>query len=640
MLQDMISILQHRGPDGFGFHTDGAVGLAHSRLSIIDLEGGRQPIHNEDKTVWITFNGEIFNYRELSETLAKRGHTLYTRSDTEVIIHLYEDFGAQCLDHLNGQFAFALWDRKEETLFIARDRAGIRPLFYTLAGGSLLFASEIKSLFTDRRVRREIDLYALDHIFTFWMTVPPRTAFRDIHELPAGHCMTVRNGKISVKRYWDLDFTRNGAAGREADYAEELKALLLDSVRLQLRADVPVGAYLSGGIDSSAVTALVKSFTDTPLRTFSVNFEDEIYDESPYQRQMIDHLNTDHSTITCSCSDIGRIFPSVIWHTEKPVVRTAPAPLYLLSKLVRENGFRVVLTGEGADEILAGYDIFKELKTRRFLERNPASKLRPLILKRLYPYLAHSPVRSLAYAEAFFSSGASDFPGEYYAHIPRWSTTAKLKPFFSDACRSVLNGHRSTDDLSKFLTNGFHAYDDLSRAQYIEIKTLLSGYLLSSQGDRVAMAHSIESRYPFLDHRVMEFCAKLPPGMRMRTLTEKYILKESMKGLLPDSIIRRTKQPYMAPDAKSFFNGKPPDYVEELLSEDYVRNTGYFNPALVAPLVRKCRQSPVVGFKDNMAVVGILSTLLLHYLFVDNYGFGHKSATYHSREGGYNEAEI
>lgn len=618
-LESMISVLRHRGPDGFGFHTDRAIGLAHARLSIIDIEGGRQPIHNEDSTVWITFNGEIFNYKELIEGLNKRGHRFHTKSDTEVIIHLYEDFGTKCLEYLNGQFAFALWDGKEEALFIARDRVGIRPLFYTLAGGALLFASEIKSLFTDRRVAREIDIHALDHVFTFWMTVPPRTAFKDILELPAGHHMVVKGGKVTVEKYWDLDFTQDRAAGKESDYAEELKELLLDSVRLQLRADVPVGAYLSGGIDSSVITALTKKFTATPLRTFSVNFDDKTYDESRYQEQMIDHLKTDHSTINCSYSDIGRIFPEVVWHAEKPVVRTAPAPLYLLSRLVRESGYKVVLTGEGADEILAGYDIFKELKVRRFLEKGPGSGLRPLILKRLYPYLAHSPVRSLAYAEAFFAADTSGYPGEYYSHIPRWNTTSKIKPFFSDSCKNILNGHRSTDELSALLPGSFCGYDDLSRAQYIEIKTLLSGYLLSSQGDRVAMAHSIESRYPFLDHRVMEFCAKLPPNMRMSALTEKYILKESMRDLLPDSIIRRTKQPYMAPDSKSFFNGKSFGYVEELLSEEYVRSTGYFNPELVTLLVKKCRQSPVLGFKDNMAIVGILSTLLLHDLFVANF---------------------
>ncbi|MEW6417394.1 MAG: asparagine synthase (glutamine-hydrolyzing) [Nitrospirota bacterium] len=618
-LRRMVAIHNHRGPDGCGFYIDDMVGLGHSRLSIIDLEGGWQPIHNEDKTIWITFNGEIFNYKELREDLLSKGHEFYTKSDTEVIIHLYEDHGVDCLSYLNGQFAFALWDRNIERLFIARDRVGIRPLFYTFINGSITFASEIKALFIDKGVKREIDPFALDQIFTFWTTIPPRTAFRGIFELPAGHYILAEDKNWKIKQYWDLDFTPDVNVKTEAEYAEELRELLIDSTRLQLRADVPVGAYLSGGIDSSVITTLIKKYTDTPLRTFSVTFSDEAYDESEYQKQLIEYLNTDHSNIKCTYSDIGKVFPEVIWHTEKPILRTAPAPLYLLSRLVRENGYKVVLTGEGSDEVLAGYDIFKETKVRRFLERHPDSRFRPLILKRLYPYLSNSPVRSLQYAEAFFKVDTTDYPVQYYSHIPRWVTTEKSKIFFSDHLKEELRGYKGIDELSLFIRSDISKYDYLSQAQYLETKTLLPGYILSSQGDRVAMAHSIEGRFPFLDHRVIEFCCKLPPSMRMNVLTEKYILKKGLQDLLPPSIIKRTKQPYMAPDAKSFFNGKDPDYVEELLSEKYLRDTGYFNPETVSILVKKCRRNPILGFKDNMAIVGIISTLLLHHMFVENY---------------------
>lgn len=618
-LKRMAFIQRHRGPDGFGFHVDEKIGLAHARLSIIDLEGGWQPIYNEDKSICITFNGEIFNYKELRESLLSKGHEFYTKSDTEVIVHLYEDHGVKCLNYLNGQFAFALWDRKDKRLFIARDRVGIRPIFYTFIDGSIIFASEIKALFIDERVKRELDPFALDQIFTFWTTIPPRTAFKDIFELPAGHYMTIKNGNLKIEQYWDLNFTQDTIMRPEAEYAEELRELLIDSTRLQLRADVPVGAYLSGGIDSSVITTLIKKYTGTPLRTFSVTFSDEIYDESEYQKEMIEYLNTDHSNIKCSNYDIGKIFPEVIWHTEKPILRTAPAPLFLLSRLVRDNGYKVVLTGEGSDEILAGYDIFKETKIRRFIERYPDSKFRPLILKRLYPYLANSPVKSLSYAEAFFRVDPNSYPAEYYSHIPRWNTTSKIKIFFSDFLRNKLNSYKNVDELSVFLSDDLCRYDSMSQAQYIETKTLLPGYILSSQGDRVAMAHSIEGRFPFLDHRVIEFCCKLPSTVRMNTLTEKYILKESMKDLLPLSITERTKQPYMAPDSKSFFCGKSMDYVEELLSEKYLQKTGYFNPKTVSILVKKSRQSPILGFKDNMAIVGIISTLLLHHMFIDNY---------------------
>jgi asparagine synthase (glutamine-hydrolysing) len=618
-LKRMISMVHHRGPDGYGFYRDERAGLAHARLSIIDLEGGWQPIYNEDKTVCIVFNGEIFNYLELRQVLEKKGHRFATKSDTEVIVHLYEEFGADCLSHLNGQFAFAIWDKRHKRLFIARDRVGIRPLFYTQINGSFLFASEIKSLFADRRIRREIDPFGLDQIFTFWMTIPPRTAFKDISELPSGHYLIIENGILSQIKYWDLDFTPGPRICSEEEYAEELRELLIDSTRLQLRADVPVGAYLSGGIDSSVITSIIKQCTDTPLRTFSVTFHDEVYDESDYQRRMIDYLKTDHSDIKCTYADIGNVFPDVIWHTEKPIVRTAPAPLFLLSKLVREKGYKVVLTGEGADEILAGYDIFKETKVRRFLEKYPHSKFRPLILKRLYPYLAHSPVRSVKYAEAFFKRDAHDYPDEYYSHFPRWNTTAKIKTFFSGSLKDSLQGYNNVNDLSDFFSEDLRGHDALSMAQHIEIKTLLSGYLLSSQGDRVAMANSIEGRYPFLDHRVIKFACKLPPTMRMRALTEKYILKKSMKDLLPDTIIKRTKQPYMAPDAKSFFHGERLDYVDELLSEKNLGESGYFNAKAVQMLVKKCRLNPVLGFKDNMAVVGIISTLLLYESFVKRF---------------------
>jgi asparagine synthase (glutamine-hydrolysing) len=381
---------------------------------------------------------------------------------------------------------------------------------------------------------------------------------------------------------------------------------------------VPVGAYLSGGIDSSVITALIKNFTDTPLRTFSVTFEDKVFDESSYQKQMIDHLETDHSEVRCTYSDIGSVFPEVIWHTEKPLLRTAPAPLFILSRLVRDSGYKVVLTGEGSDEILAGYDIFKEVKVRRFIEKYPDSKFRPLILKRLYPYLANSPVKSLPYAEAFFRSDNSAYPSECYSHVPRWNTTSKIKTFFSDSVRESLGSYNPASELSS-LMNDAGGYDDLSLAQYVEIKTLLSGYLLSSQGDRVCAAHSIEGRYPFLDHRVIEYCCKLPPDVRMRVLSEKDILKTSMRGLVPTSILNRTKQPYMAPDAQSFFSSDSPGYVNELLSEESLRKTGLFSANAVSALVKKCRKNPVLGFKDNMAIVGIISTLLLHDMFVENF---------------------
>jgi asparagine synthase (glutamine-hydrolysing) len=619
VLRSMTTALRHRGPDGSGYYNDESIGMGHRRLSIIDLEGGTQPLHNEDRSVWITFNGEIFNYLELRDELIKKGHVFHTHSDTEVIVHLYEEEGPDCVHSLNGQFAFGIWDRKKRELFIARDRLGIRPLFYTIVDGQLLFASEIKSLFVDPRVRRNIDLFALDQICTFWMTVPPRTAFQDVCELPAGHHMTVKNGSFRIERYWEPDFAQDPDRKTEDEYAEQLRSLLIDATKLQLRADVPVGAYLSGGLDSSVIASLIKNYSSTPLRTFSVSFTDKTYDESDHQLRMSEHLQTSHSEIHCSSGDIGRVFPDVVWHMEKPVLRTAPAPLFLLSQLVRENGYKVVLTGEGADEVLSGYDIFKEVKIRQFIQRCPGSKFRPLILKRLYPYLANSPVRSVQYAEAFFQSDPTQYPSYCSSHAPRWNTTVKTKMFFSDHLKQELKGYDPVSDLSQYLSPDLPECDPLSLAQYLEMKTLLSGYLLSSQGDRVAMAHSVEGRFPFLDHRVVEFCCKLPPKIRMKGLTEKYALRKSMRGLLPESTLWRTKQPYLAPDATSFFGDSGPEYVEDLLSERNLRKTGYFSPKAVALLHNKCKKNAVIGFKDNMAVVGIISTLLVHELFIERF---------------------
>lgn len=371
-LAAMVQALQHRGPDGNGTHIDGNVGFAHARLSIIDLAGGHQPIHNETRDVWITFNGEIFNHIELRRDLERRGHAFYTHSDTEVIVHLYEQHGDDFVQHLNGQFAIALWDARAKRLVLARDRTGIRPLFHATVNGRLLFASEAKALFAVQGVPRRLDPLALAEVFTFWAPVGSRSVFEGVQSLPPGHIMVMQGGKTSTRCYWDWDFPTEpiDEGGRSAgDYADELRELMIDAVRLQLRADVPVGAYLSGGLDSSIITSLIHNFTDTPLRTFSVTFEDDEFDESAHQQQLVDYLGTQHSQVRCTRADIAAAFPRALWHAEAPILRTAPTPLMLLSASVHEQGYKVVLTGEGADEVFGGYDIFKEARVRRFMAR-------------------------------------------------------------------------------------------------------------------------------------------------------------------------------------------------------------------------------------------------------------------------------
>ncbi len=615
-LRNMAVTLAHRGPDETGVHVDGPMGLAHTRLSIIDLAGGQQPMSIADGRLWITFNGEIFNYIELKEELIKKGHIFATKSDTEVILHLYQEEGEECVQRLNGQWAFAIWDACAQKLFLSRDRLGVRPLFYTRMEDSFLFASEIKALLACPNVESALDLQAVDQIFTFWVTLPPRTAFKNISQLPPGHSAVVERGELRVWPYWNLEYApEDGADGNETRRTEELLDLLLDATRIRLRSDVPVGAYLSGGLDSTLITALTGGLVGDRLRTFSVSFDDAEFDESRYQQEASGFLRTQHSTIHCTRDDVAAVFPTVIRHAEQPILRTAPAPMFMLAKLVRESGFKVVLTGEGADETMGGYDIFKEAKIRRFWARNSQSRMRPLLLKRLYPYMDGIQRQPAAYLKHFFHVSESDLASPFFSHLPRWELTAKLKMLFSREVTAELQSHAALSEMEHALPKSFSGWNSFNQAEYLETMYLLPGYILSSQGDRMAMAHSVEGRYPFLDHRVVEFAAKLPPHMKMKVLDQKHLLKQAAGARIPESIQKRPKQPYRAPDGASFFS-RPIDYVDEMLSEDNIANHGVFDPQAVSALAAKFRGGRGSSVKDNMALVGVLSTQLLLDQFV------------------------
>jgi len=618
----MLATLAHRGPDERGIHVDGPVGLGHVRLSIIDPAGGHQPMAHAQAGLWITFNGEIFNYVELREELIARGHRFLTRSDTEVILHAYQQWGEGCVDHFNGQWAFALWDERRRRLFLSRDRLGIRPLFYVQLGNRLLFASEVKALLAHPDVPRRIDPVGLDQVFTYWSTLAPRTVFEGIQELPPGHNLVWQDGRTSTECYWQLDFEPDATGRTEQQWADELIELLADATRLRLRSDVPVGAYLSGGLDSTLTTALVQRTTDAPLRTFSITFERPEFDESDYQRRAVDVLGTDHQAIRCCDRDIGQVFPAVVWHAERPLLRTAPAPLFLLSELVHDSGFKVVTTGEGADEMFGGYNIFKEAKVRRFWAEQPESTWRPLLLKKLYPYLPALQAQSLAYQKAFFHVRPDDLADPLFSHLPRWEMTSRLKALLAPELRAATAGQDGYGACRAALPEDFARWPAFCQAQYLESTIFLPGYLLSSQGDRMAMAHSVEGRYPFLDHRIAEFAARMPPRLKMKGLREKHLLKRAARDYVPEAVLRRTKQPYRAPDAASFFprnNGRrPPEYVRELLSPERIGRDGLFRPEAVEPLVRKATRDGLVSQRDNMALVGILSTQLIVDQFLRN----------------------
>ena len=615
LLARMLAVIAHRGPDGSGIWSDGQAALGHVRLSIIDPVGGGQPMCNEDGTLWITFNGEIFNYVELMATLESRGHQFRTRCDTEVILHAFEEYGPRCVEQFNGQWSFVIWDTRQRTVFASRDRLGVRPFFFTRTDQEFLFASEVKALLQSPRVRPSLDLTSLDQLFTFWTPLAGRTMFTGIDELAPGHNLFFEAGRVLITRYWHPDYPTTEMAPAQGQHVEDLQARLVDAVRLRLRSDVPVGAYLSGGLDSSLTSALIRQFTDASLTTFSVTFDDPEFDESHFQQEVSRYIGTQHRAIACGGEEIGRVFPDVGWHTEKPLLRTAPAPLYLLAQHVKNSGHKVVITGEGADEMLGGYDLFKEAKVRRFWARQPESTARPRLLDRLYPYLPGLQAQSSQYRQAFFKARPQDLLSPFFSHLPRWEMTAQIKRFYSKQTRDSLQGYSAADEFASRLPRNFAKWAPLSQAQYLETVCLLPGYILSSQGDRMSMAHGVEGRFPFLDVRVVELAAQLPPRLKLQGLNEKHILKQVAQGFVPESVRQRSKQPYRAPDACSFFGTAAKrfefGYVRDLLSPDRINRDGVFHAPAVEKLVAKAEQGALSGTRDNMALVGILSTQLL-----------------------------
>jgi asparagine synthase (glutamine-hydrolysing) len=619
----MISPLRHRGPDQSGVYLDDAVAMGNLRLSIIGLGDGIQPICNENGKLWIVYNGEAFNYIELKEDLVKKGHRFATGTDTEVLLHLYEEYGTGCLEMINGQFALAIWDAQKRELFLARDRVGIRPLYYCFSAGRLFFASEIKAIMA-AGAPRQIDLESLAQVFTFWSTLPGRTIFQDIREVPPGHFLLLKDGsRAEPVPYWRIPFyPQEERASSLGEAAEELRELLNDAVRLRLRADVPVGAYLSGGLDSSIIAMLIARNCESHLKTFSLGFQAAPFDESFFQQELIRFLKTDNRQVSITNVEIRRYFPETVWHCETPMLRTAPVPMFLLSNLVLSEGYKVVLSGEGADEILGGYNIFKEAKIRDYWARLPGSTRRPLLLERLYPYVFQNPARGRSYLRDFFAVNPPGSRDPYFSHQIRWDNSRRNLAFFSEECKQELAGYDSLPELARLLPEDFSGRDLMSRAQLLEMEIFLANYLLSSQGDRVGMAHSVEMRHPFLDYRVIDFAFRLPAKWKIRGLNEKYLLKQAFKGLIPQSIAKRAKQPYRAPIRELFSPQAPADYVDDLLSEQRLRENGYFNPKTVSRLYEKFRGSDQAFASEfqNMALIGALSTQILHQQFVGGAG--------------------
>jgi asparagine synthase (glutamine-hydrolysing) len=623
-LAAMGRALSHRGPDGTGAYVEMSapgVGLVHRRLSIIDLEGGRQPMSNEDDNVRVIFNGEIFNYVELGQELVARGHRLRTRSDTEVIVHLYEDLGDDFVHRLNGQFAIALWDGRRRRLLLVRDRPGILPLYYQQRPGELLFASEIKALLAAQSAPPPANADALRDVMTLWAPLSPATLFEGILEVEPGQMLVVEGGRARRRTYWTWQLARQELTvrPREDDAAEELLGLLADATRLRLRADVDVGAFLSGGLDSSVLVALIAREAGARLRTFSVGFADRELDEGHYQRLMVQAIGAEHRPVCCSARDLVERFPAVIRAAEVPITRTGPAPLHALAAEVRRAGCKVVMTGEGADEVLGGYDLFKEAEVRAFCARQPESSRRPRLLQRLYPsfdFARNSPAALLASSFGTLDGCPDDLT---YSHQPRWAAGPAVERLLSadflGRCGSRTPAERALDRFAPAL----RGRPLLHRAQLLESRTLLSSYLLSSQCDRMLMAHSVEGRFPYLDHRVIEFANRLHPRLKLRALREKVLPKHAARALVPSPIVRRAKQPYRGPDARIFLRPDRPSWVDDLLSPRTVAGHGYFDPAGVSHLAGRlgeaARTGRAVSHRDSLAFMTVLSTQLWHATF-------------------------
>ncbi len=612
----MAATIRHRGPDGYGFYVGQRVGFAHVRLGVVDIAGGAQPLTNEDGQIVVTYNGEIYNHPELRRELEQKGHVFRTRSDTEVLVHGYEEWGVNLLDRLNGQFAFAIYDRNTETVFIARDRFGVRPLFYAQRKGALYFGSEIKAILASGEVEASLDRRGLDETFTFWAPRPPRTVFAGIASLEPGTYGILKDGALWLHRYYELDYPEAGA--EPVDVVEQLDEIMLRSVGMRMRADVPVGAYVTGGLDSSITASLAASASPQALRSFSITFDDPQFDEGNFQREVAADVGSIHTIAAISQGSIAESFPDVLWHTETPLLRTAPVPMYHLARLTKDSGIKVVLTGDGADELFLGYDVFKEVSVRRFCLRQPTSLGRQRLLDRLYPELMAQGRGGEFWRRFFLEAGVPNDP--LFSHLPRFLLSARAKEFYAPEFKSGLGEIDVLGELRGSLPARFFGWSSLNQAAYLEMTTLLSPYVLSSHGDRMTMAHGVEGRFPFLDHRLFEFAAALPTGSRLRGFREKEILRRWASRILPPRIKERRKQPYRAPDAPSFFGPNAPEWVGDHLTSDALRRVGVFSPTSVDGLVRRCRAGLATGFRENQAIVGVLSTQLWHHQFLEHIG--------------------
>jgi asparagine synthase (glutamine-hydrolysing) len=547
LLKAMLDTMVHRGPDDDGFYASGSVGLGHRRLSIIDLGGGHQPMTNEDETVWVVFNGEIYNFEELQEDLVKKGHIFKTRSDTEAIIHLYEEVGEKCFQYLRGMFAIALWDGRAKKLLLARDRVGKKPLFYFYDGDSIAFASEIKAILEVPHIPREIDIEALSDYFSFLYVPVPKSIFKHIRKVRPGHYVVVSDNGIREVEYWDIRFARTLDL-TEDQWCEKVLEVYREAVRIRLISDVPLGAFLSGGMDSSSVVALMSQAKGKPVLTSSIGFDEQDFNELDYAREIATLFNTNHHEKIVRPDAVG-IIEKLAWHYDEPFADSSAVPTYYVSKVAREN-VTVALSGDGGDENFAGYRRYyfdqRENRLRAFL---PLRIRRPIFgtLATIYPKADWAP-RVFRGKATFESLACSPIEG-YFHSVSAFRPSLKAKLLHPDV-KQTLNGYNSLEVLRYYYEKA-DTHDPLSRIQYVDIKTYLTDDILTKV-DRASMANSLEVRAPILDHKFMELIATIPSSMKLQGRMGKYIFKKALKDVLPEEILYRKKMGFAVPLARWF----------------------------------------------------------------------------------------
>lgn len=616
LIENIISTIGHRGPDAWGTYISEQVTFGHSRLSIVDLSGGHQPM--EDDRFVICFNGEIYNHIELRQELMAKGIKFSTNCDTEVIYKAYGFYGSDCFAKFNGQFAFLLWDKKKRKLIIARDRYGVRPLYILKYQGAYFFSSEMKAFDVIPGYQRKFDMENLFEHALLWNTLDDHTVYQGIRSLPGGTFEIYEEGTTPLHyRFYELGESNGQSPATFSEAKEEFSALLEDAVKLRLRSDVPVGAYLSGGIDSSVTTHLANLFNKEELKTFSVAFEDSDFDESKYQREMVSKISSKHHELKITYKALNETFPETVYHTERPIFRTAPTPLFLLSEEVTKNKIKVVLTGEGADEILWGYDVYKELKILDFWAKQPSSVIRPMLIKKLYPHLHHyNDPKQFGLIKMFYEGFLNDYHNPLVGLNIRIHNNKILENYFHKDHNLQFNKDKLIGQVNALMPANSKNWNLLKKNQFLEMKTLLSGYLLSSQGDRMSMAHGVEGRYPFLDHRLVEKVFYYKDEFKLNGFKQKYLLTESYRGHIPESILARPKMPYMAPDLKSFFHkGKPTEMASYFLSEAKIKDDGIFDYEFVKRFIGKIERlmPEKIGYRDNMLITFMLSTQISNY---------------------------